>query len=372
MKDRLFSILLLLTLNYLPTRGKILRLPCSFYSDLSLVYKNSRLLVGKLDTKKVTDDLECVEKCILHDSCQSINYNDVTKECDLLESTIVDGGNNATNEVDWTHYETDPGNKEVGNVCSSLSPCKGHYCEDICESPGFNCTCLDGYYGEKCERDPSSGPVKSCKWLKEKYSNAKSGFYSLQYDPTISVYCDMETYGGGWTRIGNVVKNNSIPESSVLGSAISRDIVSLSKTNQFLLTPSGFKELRDIITFTQFRVYCHKPSHGRTIHIVTVNNSSGHNVLDYLSGLNDTRPASCGSYVRVNDDTSILASTCENWESGLWSNDGRNPASLLYDHLFFTLFGGHINLIPSGRLECDDFYKDNGFSTTGQWQFFVR
>ncbi|XP_057300999.1 uncharacterized protein LOC130635629 [Hydractinia symbiolongicarpus] len=156
---RVFAIPALLTFTCVVTMGKILRLPCLFFSDLSLTHKNSRPLVGTLATMNVTDDLECMKNCILHDLCQSINYNDKTKTCDMLNSTMGDGGNTTTKDNDWMHYESDPDNKEIGDVCSSLSPCKDHYCEDSCESPGFRCTCRTGFYGERCNQAPSVEPA---------------------------------------------------------------------------------------------------------------------------------------------------------------------------------------------------------------------
>ncbi|XP_057308781.1 uncharacterized protein LOC130647075 isoform X1 [Hydractinia symbiolongicarpus] len=196
-----------------------------------------------------------------------------------------------------------------------------------------------------------------------------SRLYYKKHLTKVFTYCLL----GGWTRIGKAVQDGSLPDKSFIGSEISGGIASLRKTNQFLLTPSGFKELRDIISFTQLRVYCHKPSHGRTIHIVTVNNYRGYDVLDYLSGLTDTQPASCGSYIRVNNDKSILASTCGMWgETGLWGSLDSDQLIRLYDHFFYISYKAHINLKGGGRLECDDFYGYPGFSTTGVWQFFVR
>ena len=39
----------------------------------------------------------------------------------------------------------------MGPVCEVRSPCPGHICEDICEEPGYFCTCLNGYKGKTCE-----------------------------------------------------------------------------------------------------------------------------------------------------------------------------------------------------------------------------
>lgn len=124
---------------------KILRLPCSFYADLSIVHKSCRTKVQLINTTDAEDDLDCVKKCILNEKCQSINYNSENKMCDLLEREHIDFDSNPHYSPGWTHYETDVNNTEVGDVCSSISPCSTDcYCEDICDKPGYNCTSPNG------------------------------------------------------------------------------------------------------------------------------------------------------------------------------------------------------------------------------------
>ncbi|XP_057309178.1 uncharacterized protein LOC130647362 [Hydractinia symbiolongicarpus] len=121
---------------------KILRLSCSFYADLSIV-KSGRTMIHLINTTDAEDDLDCVKKCILNEKCQSINYNSKEKMCDLLDREHIDFGSNLHYSPGWTHYETDVYNTNVGDVCSSISPCSPDlYCEDICDEPGYNCTSL--------------------------------------------------------------------------------------------------------------------------------------------------------------------------------------------------------------------------------------
>lgn len=129
----------------------------------------------------------------------------------------------------------------------------------------------------------------------------------------------MTTNGGGWLLISNLVMQRSTPPSQVPVKTSYRGISS----DQMLLTKTAMTELRTHLSFTQLRFHCSKKK-GRTFHVTTVVNSTGEAVVQYLSGQTDVQPASCGSFVRMEDDNSLLAGVCRKWglenvyEVGKW------------------------------------------------------
>ena len=73
------------------------------------------------------------------------------------------------------------------------------------------------------------------------------------------------------------------------------------------------RELRTYLNFTQIRFHCKKEAVGRTFHIATALNSTGEAAVQYFSNQSDDMPASCGSYLRMNDDNSNLTRACHRW-----------------------------------------------------------
>ena len=142
---------------------------------------------------------------------------------------------------------------------------------------------------------------------------------------------------------------------------------------QIFLTKSAMKELRTRLLFTQLRFHCKKQG-GRTFHVTTAANSSGEAVVQYFSGQTDVQPASCGSFVIMNDDNSRLARACKRWgyEKGSyfvkkWGHEMGEDR--LYNHAAFV-GGGYHWLLGGSRWECDDYSV--GVSSGDFWNVFVR
>jgi len=105
--------------------------------------------------------------------------------------------------------------------------------------------------------------------------------------------------------------------------------------------------------------------------VATANNSAGEAVVQYFSGQTDTMPASCGSYVTMDDDNSFLAEVCSRWafNAGKWG--GLKDRDRLYDHPAFVAGSYHFLIIPGDtRWECDDY--NDGVSPGNFWKVFVR
>ena len=141
-----------------------------------------------------------------------------------------------------------------------------------------------------------------------------------------------------------------------------------------VLTKTAMNELRTHLSFTQLRFHCSK-NNGRTFHVTTAANSTGEAVVQYFRGQTDDQPASCGSYVRMENDNSRLAGACQNWELAKWGHSTVDEERL-YKLPAFVPYSYHwaLNLPEySGRVkrwECDD--KLVGVTTGDFWKIYVR
>ena len=144
-----------------------------------------------------------------------------------------------------------------------------------------------------------------------------------------------------------------------------------------VLTKTAMKELMTHMPFTQLRFHCSKQL-GRTFHVTTAANRSGEAVVQYFSGQTDVQPASCGSFVRMQNDNSKLAGVCQNWgwESGKnrvgkWGH-GAWDEQRQYVFPAFEVFLYHWRLTSTGIVLCDD-NKNTATASTGDlWKVFVR
>ena len=148
-----------------------------------------------------------------------------------------------------------------------------------------------------------------------------------------------------------------------------------------VLTKIAMNELRTHLSFTQLRFHCTK-KYGRTFHVITSASSTGEAVVQYFSGQTDVQPASCGSYVRMENDNSRLAGVCQNWglESGSYKVakwGAEFDQARLYDYPAFVEILYHWALNhkdysggQAKRWECDDYLV--GVTTGDFWKIYVR
>ena len=179
---------------------------------------------------------------------------------------------------------------------------------------------------------------------------------------------------GGWLLIFNVVIDSSGTPPQLSKKTSYREI-SGYHSNKMVVKNSATNELRAHLSFTQLRFHCRKQQVGRTFHVTTAANSTGEAVVQYFSGQTDALPGSCGSFLRMENDNSKLATVCGQWGLGAntWSSDhfGDNGNGRLYHHVAFLASKYHWILgTYEGRWECDDTMV--GLSPGDFWQVFVR
>ena len=150
-----------------------------------------------------------------------------------------------------------------------------------------------------------------------------------------------------------------------------------------VVTKSAMNELRANLPFTQLRFYCSKQQVGRTFHVITTANSSGEAVVQYFSGQTDVLPDSCGSFMRMKNDNSMLAKLCNQWgiqdgvdKVGKWSADlyVANGDVRLYRRAAFVpgAYRWVLNSFDS-KWDCDDYHRDGLSTVSGDfWKVFVR
>ena len=166
--------------------------------------------------------------------------------------------------------------------------------------------------------------------------------------PYSEMYKTMQLFiSGGWLLISNVVIGPTPPSQLPVKTSY-RGITS----DQMVLTKTAMNELRTNLSFTQLRFHCSK-NNGRTFHVTTAGNSTGEAVVQYFSGQTDAQPASCGSYVRMENDNSRMAGTCQQWG---WSMEGkwgdRRDQERLYK--FPAYIPGNYWLTNPPDFRCDD------------------
>ncbi|XP_078348152.1 uncharacterized protein LOC144633209 [Oculina patagonica] len=231
----------------------------------------------------------------------------------------------------------------------------------------------------------SSHPGHSCKHIRDSGGSRGDGEYWIDPEKSrtsLKVFCDMTTDAGGWLLVSNVVIDHSSSQPQFSVETSYRGISSYH-TNKMFLAKSAMTELRTHLNFTQLRFHCSKQQ-GRTFHVTTVANSTGEAVVQYFSGQTDVQPDACGSFVRMENDNSLLAGVCSKWgrnnnvdNIGKWSYQPNSLKDRLYDHAAFVAGLYHWLLTPGGsRWECDDYYyngNDHREVSSGDfWKVFVR
>ena len=125
--------------------------------------------------------------------------------------------------------------------------------------------------------------------------------------------------------------------------------ISEHENQKFGLSTEALRHLGSKMLFNQLRFFCRKMIPGRVIDIATnKSNSLGQQVIKYFTAQTNTFPQSCGSYYRLPDDNSILASQCSQWGYqsgkylvGKWHHAGYPIKDRLFNHMAFVASKAH-------------------------------
>ncbi|XP_066911683.1 uncharacterized protein [Clytia hemisphaerica] len=307
-------------------------------------------IIGTLSNLQRVD--QCIVQCMTNSKCRSVNYNKKIKVCQLLDENIDESeiGKTTVKDEDWNFYgykrqERDFECVEVGGV------------NRCCYANGIVCTL-----------------VKSCKQLKLRCPLCKSGFYRIHLNSeNIDVYCDMEDEhgGGGWMMIANVTVENEEDRFNKFIEKVRNDDLNALKNvtyGGFALSEPTVRTIRN--TFTEIRMKCHKPSHGRTIDVVFNNTQIIDSVLLNSVSNEEKQPCQNTDYYLLPTDNSILGQhSCV-----VTGTRYDIVTAKLYNHGYFRYSLGHLHIHEPNRMDCDDFPlgSNQPRDFTGNWQYFLR
>ena len=141
-----------------------------------------------------------------------------------------------------------------------------------------------------------------------------------------------------------------------------------------VLTKGAVNELRSHLGFTQIRFHCSRHP-GHIFHVATAANSTGEAVVQYFSGQTDIQPNACGSFVRMDNDNSIMSRQCHQWgwekgtyKVGKWGHS--QDQDRLYIYPAFVYHAQHWHTSPDGTRHCDD--GGSGKTAGDFWKIYVR
>lgn len=130
------------------------RMPCYYESTFAVLSHNRRNIfnIVKRYGKAVTLPL-CFHHCVLHNDCQTINYNAQQSACELVQSR---GTYNVLSKASgWTYYTTSHA-QYVGDYCLNVKPkCNlDKYCLSLCKYPWYMCKCKSDKFKDACKTSP--------------------------------------------------------------------------------------------------------------------------------------------------------------------------------------------------------------------------
>lgn len=168
----------------------------------------------------------------------------------------------------------------------------------------------------------------------------------------------------------NITSDSGTSQSSSDRSTDFNGLEGIAEGENKLLESDELGILYETQEVKEIRIYCSKPWHGRTIHLVLSKESEkGPEVFDYLGNQGDSISGFCPKPFRLlpDDNSYISALKCNVYGTGDFT-----PGVRLYDHWMFV--GGTYHIMPGhgNRYECDDFIPQPGYTPIGVWNYYVR
>ncbi|XP_028397428.1 uncharacterized protein LOC114521260 [Dendronephthya gigantea] len=156
-----------------------------------------------------TSAVDCGFQCLHEECCGSITYHEQTlyKGNCQLNKVLLNSSSTLVRDENASYYELIDVHKTLNRCCFIECQNNGR-CDKMTET----CVCLDGLTGSLCEisneNDENDLP-ESCLEIKSRSNESSSGMYWIKLNISdgaminnkTQVYCDMDTYGGGWTLV---------------------------------------------------------------------------------------------------------------------------------------------------------------------------
>jgi hypothetical protein len=248
---------------------------------------------------------------------------------------------------------------------------------------------------------------RSCKMI----NGTSSGYYTIYpsaMGPSINVFCDQQTDGGGWTRVSFVHVDKGIAATSAgniprtvlqaweeIGHApanLRAFRLSDSALYNLLLTNNTLADGHGIYStpfFSEIRWRCFKKAVNRVLDLATTPMAPHSPVLRYFTGQTNVYASSSGTMRRLPEDTSILGARPYDWgwagvangQKGWWGITS-NAVTRLSNHPMYIAWRAHWLtgdwLSETDRYECDDYVGVAGdpprgaVSENDSWSIYVR
>jgi len=176
---------------------------------------------------------------------------------------------------------------------------------------------------------------------------------------------------GGWLKIAgfNVKHPNPIKPQPILPFLTDQvSELSLLKSSQpVALKSSAVKRLAESVKARQLRFSC---TGSRTVDFATSMNEKGAKAFNYFIDAEElTRPLACGSFNRMPNDNSNIATKCDRWRDARWSRSGSQ--SLEYNIYYYNAYVPHKNHMIGNQL-CDDNFGQIVFDVPKEWAYYIR